>query len=563
VIFLDFFRQGTLAISEGGIKIIIGVLVDSLGEQAKALVGDFFTTSTRPEVGAAFFVGKGGAYQTVASVSCLLLVGATALGVAAAVLSGEPGQALARIVRDLAFAVLAILVFPWFVDKLVTLTDVIAYAVLPGEDSVKKIEDIVSLPPSRDIAGLMVTMMVFLAIVLIYLELVVQNALTMIVTALAPLSFAGMTMPAARPSAGQMVKMTVAIAFAKPAIFVALRIGVDLIAEDQHRLTPGGWGRYLTGMAVLGVAVFMPFVVWRLIPIAEAYAVGQGVSRAPFRGAMQVAQSAYWAQALAGRGGLGGGRSGLGGRNSGGRGNGLPQGDGPGGSGPQPPGDPGQPRSLPDPGQRRRGRRRPPENGPQQPGPAPSENGPDSNGGGGAGFSSVSAPRGRSDAGGRQTRADFPRQPVGRSANQDRAPASAGPPGPAGPAGPEGRLGPEGQEGSARSRRASAPPQAVGPGAATPPGIPGPAHRSSPAGPSSSSESGRPPGALRASRRTATPSSADDGGSARPPRTPAADGGGPAQAQPPGTPPGWRRRPRPGATPPGGAAAPPGDRLGS
>jgi len=521
VIFLDFFRQGTLAISEGGIKIIIGVLVDSLGEQAKALVGDFFTTSTRPEVGAAFFVGKGGAYQTVASVSCLLLVGATALGVAAAVLSGEPGQALARIVRDLAFAVLAILVFPWFVDKLVTLTDVIAYAVLPGKDSVKKIEDIVSLPPSRDIAGLMVTMMVFLAIVLIYLELVVQNALTMIVTALAPLSFAGMTMPAARPSAGQMVKMTVAIAFAKPAIFVALRIGVDLIAEDQHRLTPGGWGRYLTGMAVLGVAVFMPFVVWRLIPIAEAYAVAQGVSRAPFRGAMQVAQSAYWAQALAGRGGLGGGRGGLGGRNGGGGGNGPPQGDGPGGSDPPGPGNPGQPRSLPDPGRQRNVRRRPPEAGPPQPVPAPGDGGPGGGGGGNDGPASTGDQRGRSGVGGRQTRADAQRQPSPRGA--DRAHTSAGSTGrsgPPGPAGPPGRPGPGTPGGSARPRAAS----------------------------------GDPP----------APSGASDSeGPARPTGTPAADGGGRSQPQVPGTPPGWRRRPRTRPTAPGGAATPAGDRPGT
>jgi hypothetical protein len=126
----------------------------------------------------------------------------------------------------------------------------------------------------------------------------------MVVVGLAPLSFAGMVWPAARPAARKVGELTAAALLAKPAIFLALKVGLALVG--QHTATSGaGWGSLLVGVTVVTIAAFAPWVVWRLLPLAEAYMVAQGVSRMPFRGAMQVLQTAYWADMIRSRTGPG------------------------------------------------------------------------------------------------------------------------------------------------------------------------------------------------------------------------------------------------------------------
>jgi hypothetical protein len=65
----------------------------------------------------------------------------------------------------------------------------------------------------------------------------------------------------------------------------------------------------ISGAAIIGVAVFAPFVVWRLLPVAEAAMVAQGLSRMPGRAAINTAQTANMVRGRGG-GGRGGGGSG-------------------------------------------------------------------------------------------------------------------------------------------------------------------------------------------------------------------------------------------------------------
>ncbi|WP_131831072.1 hypothetical protein [Frankia sp. CcI49] len=350
----DFVGGGVSGVIDEAMDSVIGLFVGSLGGAVEELVSGFFDQAARPQVTAAFFIGDGGAYQTVASVSCLLLAGTTTLGVMIGILAGEPGRAVARIARDIPLAVLAIIGFPWVVEQMLVVTDVISDIVIPNGEIIKRLMAALAAPPEHDIAGMFVAALTFMTTVLVFLELLVRNALALIVTALAPLSFAAMTMRPARSAAGQVVKISVAVAFSKPAVFIALRVGTDFLDADQAMVTPSSWGRYLTAVAIIMISAFMPFVVWRLIPFAETFVLAQGLSRAPARGAMQAVQSAYWLQALAQ------------GRRALGRPGGAGQGE-------QPSQDPGQhppggslreSRSLPDPPPARRRRRRTPENPP-------------------------------------------------------------------------------------------------------------------------------------------------------------------------------------------------------
>jgi hypothetical protein len=67
-------------------------------------------------------------------------------------------------------------------------------------------------------------------------------------------------------------------------IAVALAIGVAATAGSAGPASPGqGLGALITGVAVLCLAAFAPFVVLRLMPAAEAAVIAQGLSRAPMR----------------------------------------------------------------------------------------------------------------------------------------------------------------------------------------------------------------------------------------------------------------------------------------
>ncbi|MBE3200210.1 MULTISPECIES: hypothetical protein [Parafrankia] len=213
-------------------------------------------------------------------------------------------------------AVITILGFPWIVDQLIAISDVMADWVLGGELRDPDLASDFLVPFDGGIGGtigrLIPVVIVYLGIALIYLELVVRNSLIYVVVALAPLSFMAMTMPAAKAAARKSVELVVAVILIKPGVFVALRVGFDLGRPGLGRPSPDEsvWGETFVGLAIVLIAAFVPWIIWRLVPMAEQAMIAQGLSRAPFRAGMQAMQLAYFGSALAGRARSGSGGSG-------------------------------------------------------------------------------------------------------------------------------------------------------------------------------------------------------------------------------------------------------------
>ncbi len=287
----------------------VGWFTGSLIDGGRAVLREmlrFADATTRPPVTAGAFLRPGGAYHTVASIAVVLLVGFVFLGVIQGLLVGE-GQPLLRLVRDIPVAVLAILGFPWLVDQLLTAADAVCAAILPSGRTLTGTLDVVLFGRfdrvGVGIGQVLLALLAFAVAVTVFVELVVRNVLVTVVVALAPLSFAAMVWPAARPAARRVAELTAAAILAKPAIFVALRVGLDLAAGRSDAPADGaGWGQLIVGVAVVVVAAFMPWVVWRLMPAVESFAVAQGLSRAPARAGMQALQTAYWANMVRPRG---------------------------------------------------------------------------------------------------------------------------------------------------------------------------------------------------------------------------------------------------------------------
>jgi hypothetical protein len=188
----------------------------------------------------------------------------------------------------------------------VDLTNALAAAVLPAGDTAKKLlstallENLKGMGTANLVPSVLIGLLTFAATVLVYLELVVRVVLLKLLEALAPLSFAPMVWAPARQGARKVGELAVAVLLSQPAIFLALRIGLDFLHEHATA-TPGGvgaWGRLLLGLGVLSVATFCPWVIWRLLPHAEGMLLSQGLSRSPARGALSAMQTAYWVSAL-------------------------------------------------------------------------------------------------------------------------------------------------------------------------------------------------------------------------------------------------------------------------
>jgi hypothetical protein len=281
-------------------------LVRGVADAANAVLGGvskFMTSSTRPNVTAAAFMGADGPYHKVAQISALLMILFLLITVIQGTLSGEPGQMVARFVRAAPLAVLAIVGLPWLVDQLLSLVDAMCAWLLPTGATLTTIAKVFAADRLQSqlsggfssIPALLCELFAFLGGLLIYAELVVRDALVLVTVALAPLSFAAMVWPTARGAARRVGELLAAIILSKLAIWVALLVGIDLFQNQAFSPGPDAWGQMIAGSAVLAVAVFAPFVVWRLLPVAEAAVIAQGLSRQPGRAAqnsMYVANSA-------------------------------------------------------------------------------------------------------------------------------------------------------------------------------------------------------------------------------------------------------------------------------
>ena len=272
-------------------------MIKTVADAVTAVLGDvskFMTSSTRPDVTASSFVGAGGPYHQVAQLAAVLMILFLLFAVIQGTLTGQPGEMVARFVRSVPLAVLAIVGLPWAVDQLLSLVDAVVRlaAAHRGDDhdhrqGVRRRPDPGALSGGFGIPVLLTEIFVWLGGLLIYAELVVRDALVLVAVALAPLSFAAMVWPAARGMARKVAELLAAVILSKLAIWVALLVGIDLFQTQATAPGADAWGQMIAGAAVLAVACFAPFVVWRLLPVAEAAVIAQGLSRQPGRAAQQ------------------------------------------------------------------------------------------------------------------------------------------------------------------------------------------------------------------------------------------------------------------------------------
>jgi len=259
---------------------------------------NFLKTSAKPDVEAAWFKGADSPYATVRNIAALLLLGFVFLGIIQGLLANDVRGMVRRVAADLPAAVIGMIATTAVVAKLIELTDALSTGVLAhsNDQAVHFLSGFgVSVTSaSQGFAAVILGLVAVVAGLFVWVELMVRSVLVYLLVALSPLSFAAMVWPAARSVLRRTVELLLAVIFSKLVVCIAMSVGVAALAGAG---SSGGsnagvgdagavsMGTLFVGTAVLAMAAFAPFLLLRLIPIAEAALVAQGMSRAPVRAA--------------------------------------------------------------------------------------------------------------------------------------------------------------------------------------------------------------------------------------------------------------------------------------
>jgi hypothetical protein len=183
-------------------------------------------------------------------------------------------------------------VFAGFQDDIEAMAEMIApLAATPG------------IAPFAQLLVLIFATVGLLAAMAVLLELFVRAGLIYIVVALSPFIYAAAVWESMRGGVRKMAEIGFALILSKFVIAVALALsasamtsmwessGTELPTPEQAAAGSEGWtaivGILLSSIVMFAVSAFMPFVLFKLLPVAEAATVAAGVKSSPLRGAQQ------------------------------------------------------------------------------------------------------------------------------------------------------------------------------------------------------------------------------------------------------------------------------------
>jgi hypothetical protein len=190
------------------------------------------------------------------------------------------------------------------VGRLLDLTDALSNAVLSSSDQ-QALHflsgfGVAVTSVSGGFAAVVIGLVAVIAGLLLWVELVVRASLVYLLVAISPLGFAATLWPAARGFLRKTIEILIAVIASKFVICVALAIGVAALSgagdagsgQSVAGSAGASLGTLLVGTVLLGLAAFSPFIVLKLIPVAEGALLAQGISHGPARTA-QTGLSTY------------------------------------------------------------------------------------------------------------------------------------------------------------------------------------------------------------------------------------------------------------------------------
>ncbi|MGH9213035.1 MAG: hypothetical protein ACRD2C_20545 [Acidimicrobiales bacterium] len=284
---------------------VVGALVD-----LTASVLAFFWDAAEPELTSGWFSGPDAPYSQMVLMAMPLLVVFVLVGIIQGVMRGDTAGMLRMVALRLPGSVLAMSIAIAVTDLLLDVTDDLSRSMLEEfRDDVDQVAVILGTVAVRGGGPGQFLVLVFalvglLAAVLLVVELFVRAGLLYLVAAFSPLIFAAGVWEPMRAGVRKLAETAMALIVSKLAIAVALAVSAAALAatwpgtsQATEMTTPEQAAAQLDqsvaqtvgilvgAIVMFCVAAFMPFVLMRLLPVAEGAMVAQGIKGGPFRAA--------------------------------------------------------------------------------------------------------------------------------------------------------------------------------------------------------------------------------------------------------------------------------------
>lgn len=306
---------GTKAVGQAALDAILGWFATTLASACSTVATELFRfldTSATVNLEQGWWAGPRAQHilAAVGQLAGLLMIGFLLLVVIQGTLAGEPAVMVRAAVREVPMAVFGTVALVAIASLLLGLTDAASGMVLADSpDSLSRFLSGFGQSGTILSGGLLAIILFLFFLIgalLVWIELVVRSSLIYLLIAAAPLTLAARVWPAARGAFRRLCEIGLALILSKFVIALALALGAAALAgggpatADTTRQVGLDFAGLLTGATLMLLAAFTPFVLLKILPIAEAAVVAQGISHSPARGANTVAQGAFYARNLSG-----------------------------------------------------------------------------------------------------------------------------------------------------------------------------------------------------------------------------------------------------------------------
>ena len=230
-----------------------------------------------------------------------------------AVCAGSPGGIGRAVGVDLPLALFTMLGTIGFTHVALSLSDAIAAWVWTGtRDDAKRALDTLaevlrSGMPNTHFLAVAFALMLLLALLFLWIVLYVREALIyLVIVFAAAFAWPMMVFPPLRDTAKKAGELLLALIICKPVITLALSVGVSAMASFGRNESTNPirqLGTVVVGVIIFGLAAFMPFLVWKLMPLVAAAVVAQGVASGPSRAVQSGMQMQFYGRQLLASGG--------------------------------------------------------------------------------------------------------------------------------------------------------------------------------------------------------------------------------------------------------------------
>jgi hypothetical protein len=252
-------------------------------------VADLVTSTTSVKLdspdGAANWFGQ--QFMWMRTLAVFVILPMLLVTAVSAVIHQDPSRLLRAVLVHLPLAVIGTAVAIELTDRALELTDLLCTQVsasLGGNvhqalDAVAR--SMTDLATAGSTAGGFVatigTLLVAFGALLVWIELLIRASAIYVAVLFLPLALSGLLWPATARWARRMVELLAALILSKFVIVAVISLAAGALASGQ------GLDAVLAGAALLLTAAFAPFVLLRLVPMAEAGVIGhlEGLERRP------------------------------------------------------------------------------------------------------------------------------------------------------------------------------------------------------------------------------------------------------------------------------------------